>query len=275
MALEYIIYSDESEDKGKYFSNFYGGLLVKSSHLSYVNATLTKTAHNNNIHKEIKWSKTTANYLKKYIDFIDTFFDLVEENKVKVRIMFTKNEYVPVLNKEQITNSYELLYYQFLKHSFGLIHSNDSDETIKIRLYLDKIPKNKEKIQIFKGHILAINKLQQFKDAKIRFDENNFTDVESEKHILLQALDVVLGSIQFRLNDKHKIKPRGKYRRGKKTIAKEKLYKHINRRIRKIYPYFNIGVTTGKKSLEDRWLHPYRHWLFTPHTYKVDLNKRK
>ena len=36
----------------------------------------------------------------------------------------------------------------------------------------------------------------------------------------------------FRLNDKHKIKPPGQRTRGKRTIAKERLYKHISQRIR-------------------------------------------
>jgi hypothetical protein len=78
-------------------------------------------------------------------------------------------------------------------------------------------------------------------------------------------LDVVLGSMTFRLNDKHKEKIEGKNTRGKRTVAKEKLYKHINAHIRKIYPNFNIGATTGTQSdLTNYWKHPYRHWKFTP-----------
>lgn len=30
MSADYTIYADESEDKGQYFSNFFGGALVSS-----------------------------------------------------------------------------------------------------------------------------------------------------------------------------------------------------------------------------------------------------
>ncbi len=85
-------------------------------------------------------------------------------------------------------------------------------------------------------------------------------------------LDVVLGSMCFRLNDKHKEIPPGKKRRGKRTIAKEKLYKHINGKIRKIRTGFNAGVNTGIIKEEDRWSHPYRHWNFKPKEHEIDIN---
>ena len=74
---------------------------------------------------------------------------------------------------------------------------------------------------------------------------DQIAEVDSHEHSILQAVDVVLGSMQFRLNDFHRAKPPGQARRGKKTIAKEKLYKRISQRIRSIYPNFNIGISTG------------------------------
>jgi hypothetical protein len=67
----------------------------------------------------------------------------------------------------------------------------------------------------------------------------------------------------FRLNDMHleKISPR---RRGKRTKAKARVYKHINSRIQAIYPRFNIGVSTARTTETSAWDHPYRHWLFVP-----------
>jgi len=59
--------------------------------------------------------------------------------------------------------------------------------------------------------------------------EDQIAEVKSHNHVLLQCVDIVLGAIQFRLNDLHKVTPEGKWRRGKRTIAKEKLYKMINR----------------------------------------------
>ena len=82
-----------------------------------------------------------------------------------------------------------------------------------------------------------MGRTKEFRKAKIYIKEDQIAEVSSHDHVLMQCLDVVLGSIQFRLNNKHLIKPLGKKRRGKKTIAKEKLYKYILRRIRNIYPY--------------------------------------
>jgi len=73
----------------------------------------------------------------------------------------------------------------------------------------------------------------------------------------------------------HLQKKEGELRRGKRTIAKEKLYKHINAKIRSIKPNFNIGITTGTDKVEDRWNHPYRHWRFLPKEFAVDETKFK
>jgi hypothetical protein len=42
VALEYVIYCDESEENGCYFSNFYGGALVRSADLEQVRLRLEK-----------------------------------------------------------------------------------------------------------------------------------------------------------------------------------------------------------------------------------------
>jgi len=106
--------------------------------------------------------------------------------------------------------------------------------------------------------------------------KEDIAEVRSHDHVILQCMDVVLGSMFFILNDFHLEKPEGSWKRGNRTIAKEKLYKHILRHIRKVYPGFNIGVTTGiAGNPQNRWLHPYRHWLFEPREYELDFSKAK
>lgn len=125
MAREYIIYADESAASGRYFSNFYGGALVRSSDIDHVRQVLEAVKEDHYLRDEIKWSKVTAQYLSKYTNVIDTFFDLIEADRVKIRIMFTQNRHIPQkLNEDQIDNHYFLLYYQFIKHAFGLQYSN-------------------------------------------------------------------------------------------------------------------------------------------------------
>ena len=141
MATEYVIYSDESASFGVVFSNFYGGALIRSSHLDKVRQLLAAKKAELNLYGEVKWQKVTANYLEKYRELMDLFFDLIDEDIIKVRIMFTQNLYIPLnLTDEQKEHAYFLLYYQFIKHAFGLIHSNPGNTTIWVRLLIDQMP---------------------------------------------------------------------------------------------------------------------------------------
>lgn len=59
-------------------------------------------------------------------------------------------------------------------------------------------------------------------------------------------------------------------------MLKEKLYKHINSKIRLMYPNFNVGTSTGlQDTIENKWRHPYRHWCFIPKEFKIDESKYK
>ncbi|HLL45065.1 MAG TPA: DUF3800 domain-containing protein [Longimicrobiaceae bacterium] len=275
---ELILYTDESEKSGKYYENFYGGAVVRSKDLEPVQEILSRTALENNLLAEIKWSKVTENYLGKYKALVDAFFDLVAQDRIKVRIMFTQTRFIATnLTPEHRRNEYLLLYYQFLRHGFGLRYCTSVEPgPVRLRIYLDKLPDSKENIAKFKGFVTALQFSKEFRDAGVLIPLDQIAEVRSHDHVILQCLDVVLGAMQFRLNDRHLEKPEGQTRRGKKTIAKEKLYKHINARIRGIYPHFNIGVSTGTEGdWANRWHHPYRHWLFIPSERKIDNTRAK
>ncbi|KAA0213369.1 MAG: hypothetical protein DYG94_12565 [Leptolyngbya sp. PLA3] len=99
----------------------------------------------------------------------------------------------------------------------------------------------------------------------MRFEQDAIAEIDSERHILAQCLDVVLGSNRFRLSDRHLDKPPGARVRGTRTRAKKSVYQHIHRCIRTIHPRFNIGVSTGRPNgRRDRGDHPYRHRLIAP-----------
>jgi len=275
--MEYIVYTDESDKTGKYFGNFYGGVLVRSSDQADVLREIADAKADLLLRDEVKWTKVTANYLDKDVNLMDCFFDLVASDKVKVRVMFTKNSNIALnLTAQQRRETYHRLYYQFLKHAFGLRYAgSESTERVGLRINLDQLPSNREQNRQFKAFVLRLNENKYFDSAGIFIREDQIAEVSSHDHDLLQCLDIVLGAIAFRLNDKHKEKPSGQSRRGKKTIAKEALYRHINSRIRAIYPGFNIGITTGRKDQASLWTHPYRHWLFTPKTRRIDPYKHK
>jgi hypothetical protein len=277
MSLEYVIYTDESDRAGRYYSNFYGGVLVRSTALREVIDRLEGCKQRLNLHAEVKWQKVSAAYLKKYITLIEEFFRFVVADIVKVRIMFTQNRFVPTgLTSEQRRSEYHRLYYQFLKHAFGLRYSNDGGSTIYVRVNLDQMPENREDNAQFKAFLVGLDRNTQLRRAGIRFRADQIAEVDSHDHVLLQCLDVVLGAMAFRLNNKHTDKPPGSRRRGKKTVAKETLYKAIRNKIAGIYPRFNIGEITGKGGdWTNVWNHPYRHWKFVPREHQIDDTNSK
>ncbi|WP_043319145.1 DUF3800 domain-containing protein [Microbulbifer sp. HZ11] len=263
MANELVIYCDESVIDGKFYSNFYGGVLIKSTDLEIVAHSIAEKMKELNLNGEVKWQKVTANYLEKYRELMCHFFDLIKEGLVKVRIMFTQNcNEARHLSKQQRENEYYLLYYQFLKHAFGLPHFAPTAPT-RVRINFDRLPENNEQSERFKAYIAALSATTDFRAGKVKITPEDIYEVESHDHPILQCMDVILGSMAFRLNDKHREKPPGQHRRGKRTVAKEQLYKYINARIRDLYPGFNIGVSTGMQGdSANKWHHPYRHWNF-------------
>ncbi len=62
---EYIIFCDESDTSGAYYSNFYGGVLVGASEYDRITARLNGEKTRLNLFGEVKWSKVSAPYLGK------------------------------------------------------------------------------------------------------------------------------------------------------------------------------------------------------------------
>lgn len=229
-----------------------------------------------NLMNEVKWTKVTENYLEKYKSLMTTFFSFIRNQRVKVRIMFRQNAYGAIsLSNQQKENGYFLLYYQFIKHAFGLAFSSQPGSAEKrfLRLYFDELPDSPERCDAFKSQIFGLQSTKLFSDAGLIIRRQDIADVDSKQHVLLQCVDIVLGAMAFRLNLMHKAIPAGKTRRGKRTIAKEKLYKHILQ-LREVHPGFNIGMSTSGSGKE-RWEQGYRHWNFIPKNHDKDEIKFK
>ena len=273
---ELIIYCDESAQNGKFYGNFFGGALVESGNLNLIQEILERKKEELHFAGEVKWVKVSAGpYCEKYISFVNTIFDLIQQNLLKIRIMFRQKIYIPIgLTKEQRDNEYFLLYFQFLKHAFGVGYANESEDKIYLRILMDQLPDTRERADKFKDFIYRLQYSEEFLNAKICIRKRDIGEVISHDHVILQALDIILGAMNFRLNDLYKEKPLGQKKRGKKTLAKEKVYKVIYNRISEIKPRFNIGVNTGGSGRE-RWEMPYRHWNFIPKNHEVDYSKSK
>lgn len=276
---EYILLCDESEKHGPHYCNFYAGALVGASEYEAITMRLNAVKQGENMHAEVKWQKVTDQYLSKYEALMRAFFQEVRHGGVRVRIMFRQSALEPSgLTSEQIGSSYYRLYYQFIKHAFGIQFAPRREEGTWLRLYFDQFPDTGEQVEQFKGFIHALEQTRAFRQANMRIRFDDITEVKSHEHVVLQCLDVVLGAMQFRLNDKHMAKRADSHRRGRRTIAKEKLYKLIRSEICGVLnqSHFNIGITTGHNhGPSSRWLDPYRHWSFMPseHDYREERTK--
>lgn len=269
--MEYIIYCDESVGKGKYYSNFFGGALVHNTDYDHIKQALDAKKLELNLTKEMKWIKVTAAYLGKYMEMMNAFFDFVKDKKLKVRIMFQRNDQMPShLLKEQIENRYYLLYYQFVKHAFGLTHHDKlDDESVFLRIYFDEIPYPLDQRDTFKSHIYSLQRNAKFRKAGIKIRLDDIAEIDSKKHSIQQCVDVILGSIAFMLNKKNEEVPKGASERGSRTIAKEKLFFHILQLIKESdgVEIFDISTSTPILTLEDLWTMPYLHWKLIPSEY--------
>ena len=274
--MEYIIYCDESDSNGKYYSDFFGGVLVRNTDFDEIHEALNSKKDIENLKGEIKWIKVTENYLEKYKRMMDLFFSFIKENRLKVRIMFRETSQTPSnLSNEQINKRYSLLYYQFVKNAFGLIyHDGPIDTPVYLRLYFDEIPYPLDQRNEFKSHIYSLQRNSRFRKAHLKIRMDDVVEINSCKHSIQQCMDIILGSISFILNKKNELIPEGGTVRGHRTIAKEKLFHHILQLIRETnnVEFFDIGKTTPVSLPKDFWTMPYRHWKFTTPEFRVDVN---
>lgn len=277
MHKRYIIFCDESDDKGRFYSNFYGGILIEAAKQQALEAELQTCKDDLHIFDgEMKWGKITAPYVEKYIQFVNKVFDIIERGDMKMRIMFTQNRNLPILEEYQIGHDYFLLYYQFIKHAFGLQFAVPEGGTASAAVLLDDVPHNAQKFHQFKDYLSSLSTFPKWTRAGFSIAYEDIADVNSKQHNLLQALDVVLGGMQSRLNEKHTRPTPPARRRGKRTIAKAKVYAAIKDRVWQLYPNFNVGASTATADgLHMRFHHPYRHWLFVPSNAQVDPTRTK
>ncbi len=266
MTKRYIIYCDESDAEGQFYSHFYGGALIEASKQELIEAELQQLKNELNIFNgEMKWQRVTENYKEKYIRFVNAAFDIIERGDMRIRIMFTQNVNVPKLEDYQIGNDYFLLYHQFIKHAFGLRYCSSPEEPASAAVLLDEVPHNAAKLDDFRRYLSSLSDFPIWRRAAFSIAYEDITEVNSKKHNILQALDVILGAAQSRLNEKHTRPIPPAKRRTKRAMAKAEVYAAVKDRIWAIYPRFNVGASTGAANgLTDRWDHAYRHWLFIP-----------
>ena len=257
----YIIVSDESTRKGKNYSYFFGGCILKENEYDRISLTLNLLKNNYNLH-EIKRQKINEYNVDKYISIIEAFFDYIKAGLVKVRIMYAPNNQLNGYRNGQI-DTYEKFYYIFIKNAFSLF---EAQENIFLRLFLDELPEslqknNKLKICLSKG-ILKIS-FSESVSNKVLLYKSRIEEVKSENHIILQCIDVILGVIDFYLNTSEDEK------RSKRGQAKMKIMEVIMKNIYYICPTFSFVKSTGYFKTYKSWLFPYKHFVFKQQKIKT------
>lgn len=267
---EYMIYCDESLSRGAYYSHFYGGVLVKSDDFFQVNSVLDETKKELNLFGEIKWTKVSVPYLEKYKRMMEVFFAFVRDKKLKMRVMFQDTSQIVPGHGPAL--QYHLLYYQFIKHAFGLAyHRNNPKRATKLKLFFDEIPDTRSQNDDFKAHLNYLPELPLFHKAKIVIKPWDIAEIDSHKHPIQQCMDIVLGAMAFHMNKMHLACPEdGSGVPGKKTQAKEELFQYILTLIKEANadPDFDIYENTQPETGRGRWRVPYRHWKFVPAEFR-------
>jgi hypothetical protein len=156
------------------------------------------------LNREIKWEKVTANYLEKYKEFISYYFTFVATSRLRVRLMFTQNIHVPKgLTREQVDERYLRLYYQFYKHAFGIKYCNpNSLDRVYFHIFPDQLPESTKKIESFKSRVSNIPDAHDMRGINVYIPKRHINDIDSSDHVILQGLDIILGSVCAQLNGK-------------------------------------------------------------------------
>lgn len=257
----YIIVSDESTRKGKNFSYFLGGCILKENEYDRVSFTLNAIKNSYNLH-EIKRQKINEYNVDKYIAIIETFFDYIKAGVIRARIMYAPNNQLNEFRNGQI-DTYEKFYYIFIKNAFSLF---EAQENIFLRLYLDELPESLQKNNILKSYLSNGLLKLSFSEAtnnKVLLYKSRIEEVNSENHVILQCIDVVLGVIDFYLNTTIE------ERQSKRGQAKMKLMEIILKNINYICPNFSFAKSTGYFKTYKSWLAPYKHLVFKSQKIKT------
>lgn len=263
---EYWIFADESVQDGKRFFSFYGRVIVSQSEFAGIRERLVAKKHELGLGgREVKWQKVAAKFEAEYIALMSAFFGEVAGGHLKMRVMFRENAQSGVVKSQLHNERYTKLYYQFIKYSFGLKWRPADQGEYRLRIFLDELPDSKRQVITFKNFLSELPKTQEMRGQRMVIDPQHVAEVDSKDCVLLQCLDVVLGAMAFRLNDRHLEKPERQWTRGKKSIVKERLYKHTLDEIRKINKALAFDPKNSTSGISgETWTMPYRNWKFRP-----------
>ena len=278
--VEYEIHADEAWTHNgnplKRYWCFIGGLFGSVGDLDRLDKQLRLLKLDHGIESEVKWSKITVDRLPGYTAFIDCVFDFLWKHEIRYRQIFLDRSYVHYDNyQKDPKNLYNLdvqfkVYYQLIKHHFGIKSMPSHRDGAKIYLRLDDFSSQKHKDRL-EGFVNDLP--QRLERPDIQFA---ISYVNSARNLRIQICDLLMGAAGSYGNKMHDERSKGRRGMSEKQKIRLKLCKHIYDHLRKLScgergtHAFNWFESTGASSPEDGYKNKVRIWKFIPKAYLKD-----
>jgi len=278
----YDLYADEgwthSSPPLRRYWCFYGGVFGPEAALDRLDTALLAVIRRFGLRGEVKWSNLSEQNVECYISLVDTFFDVLRKEDIRYRQMFLDRSFV-WLPQHGATPVSELesqfkLYYQFLKHAFGLryLPVDRAEGAIRINLHLDNHSNQDLKSRLI-DFVANLPRLLGREDIQI-----NVTFMESSKSRRLQICDLLMGAAGSHGNQMQKQRRGGRRGMSNKQRVRDRVCRHIYNHLRKLDSdtrntrAFNWFETTGHDgSKANRYHHKARVWKFIPARHRKDF----
>jgi hypothetical protein len=255
---------------------FFGGIFGAEADLWRLEVALQKIIHEKRHRIEIKWSNVSPVTVPIYELLIDEFFEHLRTREIRYRQIFLDRKYVYVPEKSgnrlsDLDVQYRV-YYQFLKHHFGLQYlprAEGTFDTVFFRLDRHSSQQHTEELKAF------AEKLPSFLGRTDLDFQVSFVD--SKKHLRLQICDVLMGAAGSYGNKMHLQRQPGQRGKTEKQKCREAIAKRIYEQLKSIdaaqrgTKAFNWFESTGMDSSpESKLNHKIRIWKFVPSRYQID-----
>jgi hypothetical protein len=196
-----VLYADEAwtHDEGLRHWRFYGGALLQASRDHEITSALNGKKTDLGLEGELAWTNVRPFNWERVAQVMYLFLEYVDARAVKLRYLWIDQQFQ---NPNRLTEyhkeyGYYILYYFFVVYGFGLPWHGRPD-TISIQFRPDRLPDEPEKRRSFETFLLTCHNNSPFRNSSA-FKIANVGSVDSKKHVILQCVDVVIGSMGWRL----------------------------------------------------------------------------
>lgn len=253
--------------------NFFGGLFGTEEELGRLETELKAIKIKRPDVHEVKWGRLKPPTLGLYKELVDCCATHIERHSVRYRQMFADRAYVPTYPRSgEARTALDVqfrLWYQFIKHAFGLRYLPQGPHEILVRI-------DEHSSQVHQDALASFGE-----DMAKTFDRRDlalqFAFVKSSKSLPLQVCDVLMGAAGSYGNKQHDRREPGQKGMTHRQKLRLDLCEHIHECLRGINnrtrgtQAFNWHETTGFDGDRENMLkHCLRIWKFRPKHCKID-----